>query len=125
MSCRYERNFMTSERCSLHEKTSANASKINVMSTYASQSMGLRGLQIFWGQLDIPTAITNKPISQNIAEILVANAEDTMKEAADKAISYALRDNPDESNEITSSGDIIGRIACFLFNFESNFFQTI
>ena len=60
------------------------------------------------------TPITNKPyniIQKNIAEILVANAEDTMKEAADMEILYVLEDNPDESTEITSSGDIIGRIA--------------
>ena len=84
------------------------------MSTYASQSMGLRGLQKCCGLLDMPTPITNKPyniIQKNIAEILVANAEDTMKEAADKPIPYVLEGNPDESTDITSSGDIIGRIA--------------
>ena len=84
------------------------------MSTYASQSMGLRGLQKFCGLMDMPTPITKKPfnvIQKNISEILVANAEDAMKEAADRTISFALEDNPDEGIEISSSGDLIGRIA--------------
>ena len=104
---------MTSERCSINKKKSANAYKINVMSTYASQSMGLRGLQKCCGLMDMPTPITKKPfnvIQKNISEMLVANAEDAMKEAAERAISFALEDNPDECIEI-SNGDLIGRIA--------------
>ena len=85
--CHHESKFMTSSKCTVNKKKSANAYNINVRSTYASQHMGLRGLEKFCGLLDLPRP-THKnaynKIQKNISEVAVQNAEKAMKEAAGK-----------------------------------------
>ena len=76
--------------------------------------MGLRGLEKFCGLLDMPRP-THKnaynKIQKNISEVAVQNAEKAMKEAADRAILFALENNPDGNTEVSPTGNIIGHIA--------------
>ena len=77
--------------------------------------MGRRGLEGFSGLLlDMPKPISKKAynaIQKNISQLAAHNTEKAMKEAADRAISFALENNPDGNNEVSPTGDIIGTIA--------------